>query len=64
MREKTREKILQLIREKKETTIRELSEKTGISEKGIEWQINKLKKEGVLRRIGPDKGGYWEVLEI
>lgn len=55
---------MQLIREKKETTIRELSEKTGISEKGIEWQINKLKKEGVLRRIGPDKGGYWEVLEI
>jgi predicted HTH transcriptional regulator len=23
--------------------------------------IEKLKKIGVIKRIGPDKGGYWEI---
>jgi len=30
--------------------------------KGIDWNLNKLKKEGRLKRIGPDKGGQWEVM--
>lgn len=42
-------------------TINELVEIVGISQKGVEWQIAKLKKEGRIKRIGPDKGGHWEV---
>lgn len=60
-REKTREKILRLISENKEITIQELSKEIGITEKGIEYQLKKLRKENVLKRIGPDKGGYWEI---
>jgi len=60
---KTREKILRLIKENKEITIAELSERIGISRKGVEWQINKLKKERIIKRIGGRKGGYWEVVE-
>ena len=29
----------------------------------IIWQIARLKKNGRVRRIGPRKGGYWEVIE-
>ena len=30
---------------------------------GIDWNVRKLKKAGKLKRIGPDKGGHWEVVE-
>jgi ATP-dependent DNA helicase RecG len=36
---------------------------TGLSVKGIEKNIRLLKKEGLLDRIGPDKGGYWKIIE-
>lgn len=58
--EKTREKIIQLIKESPKITTKDLSEKTGLSIKGIEWNLKKLKSENALRRVGPDKGGYWE----
>jgi ATP-dependent DNA helicase RecG len=35
----------------------------GISQKEVEWQIAKLKKEGRIKRIGSDKGGHWEVMK-
>jgi ATP-dependent DNA helicase RecG len=62
-REKTREKILNLVQEQPKITTRELAAVIGISVKGVEWQIGKLKKENLLKRIGPDKGGYWEILK-
>ena len=54
---------MRLMRANKKITIAELAEKIGISEKGIEWQLSRLKKEGLVKRIGGKKGGYWEVLE-
>ncbi len=56
-------KILELIRNNSSITQKQLSEKIRISDTAIENNINKLKKKGVLRRIGPDKGGYWEIIE-
>ena len=41
---------------------RELSEIVGISSRKIEENIRKLKDQGVVKRIGPAKGGHWEVL--
>ena len=63
IREKTREKIINLIKNNPEITQTQLSEEVGISVKGIEYQISKLKKLGILKRIGPDKGGHWEIVE-
>ena len=28
----------------------------------VQYHLNRLKKEGAIRRIGSDKGGYWEIL--
>ena len=44
-------------------TTTELANRLGITRKGIEWQIGKLKKMGVLERIGPAKGGHWKIVE-
>ena len=32
-----------------------------VTERSVERNIQKLQKEGKLKRIGPDKGGHWEV---
>ncbi len=63
MSEKTREKILSVLKATPYITINELAGIVGISQKGVEWQIVKLKKEGRIKRIGSDKGGHWEVIK-
>jgi len=62
-REKTREKILKLILEDIAISIEEMSNRIRITQKGVEWQIMRLKKDGILERIGPARGGYWKVTE-
>jgi len=60
--EKTSEKILRIIDGNPETTIAELAEAIGISTRSIERNLKKLQDTGKLRRIGPAKGGVWEVV--
>lgn len=60
---KTREKIIQAIKNKPDITTAELSSLLEISSKGVEWQLRELKKKGVIRRVGADKGGHWEIIE-
>ena len=59
---KSREKILQLLKEHPNYSARKLAEVIGITPKAVEKQIAKLKAEGLIRRDGPDKGGSWAVL--
>ena len=61
--EKTREKIIRLIKGNSAITIQELSKETGLSVQGVMWNLNKLKKGKRIKRIGPDKGGYWKVVK-
>ena len=60
----SREKILELLRENPKLTTAGLTQAVGISSKGVEKQLAHLKREGLLRRIGPDKGGHWEVVDL
>jgi ATP-dependent DNA helicase RecG len=60
---KTSEKILQAILENAEITITVLAARVGITTRSVERNIQKLQKEKRLCRIGPDKGGHWEVLK-
>lgn len=61
--EKTRDKILRLLRDKKDRSAKELAEIIGISDRAVEKQIAKLRKQGVLERVGSDKTGYWKVID-
>ena len=60
-REKTRDKILELIRVDPCISMENIATSLGLTRKGVEWQVRKLKQSGLLRRVGPDKGGYWEL---
>ena len=58
---KTAVKIVSHMQINPHITIPELCEKTGLSDRGVRYQIEKLKNAGTIVRIGPDKGGHWEV---
>jgi ATP-dependent DNA helicase RecG len=61
--EKSSGKILELLAENPEMTIPQLANELGISTRAIEKHIANLQKNKVLRRIGPAKGGHWQVVK-
>ena len=63
MSEKVSEKILKLINKDPYITIAQLSDNIGTTTRTIERNIKNLKDAKRLKRIGADKGGYWEVMK-
>ena len=61
--EKSSEKILRYLRAAPTLSAKALAENLGVSSRAVEKQIDLLKKEGSLRRVGPAKGGHWQVLK-
>ncbi|MDO9566211.1 MAG: ATP-binding protein [Candidatus Desulfaltia sp.] len=59
---KTSGKILELMKSNRGITIPELALEIGVTERSIERNIQNLRKEGIIQRIGPAKGGHWEVI--
>ena len=59
---KTSEKILGLIINDPNITIKELSEFLGVTSRSIERNMDKLKKQGKIKRIGSNKVGYWKII--
>jgi len=60
---KTVGKIIRLIKENPNITREELADSLSLSVRGVEWNLAKLKQEGVIKRVGSAKGGHWEVTE-
>lgn len=61
-REQSSERLLALLRREPLATTREMATALALSRAGVEKNLRRLKQSGRLRRIGPDKGGHWEVL--
>ncbi len=51
--------ILALLHRHPHMAARELAQHVGISDRKIEQNIARLKELGLLKRIGPARGGYW-----
>jgi ATP-dependent DNA helicase RecG len=56
--------IIDLIARNPDVTAKELAQTAGVTLRAIEKQIAKLKREGRLIRVGPNKGGRWQVEKI
>ncbi len=60
--QKTTQKIIDLVKINPEISTDEIAEACGITRDGVNYQIRQMKKKNLIRRIGPDKGGHWEIL--
>ena len=55
--------LLRLLAANAKLTAKDAAERLGLSPRAVEKQIAALKAAGRLRRVGPTKGGYWEITE-
>ena len=61
--QKSTQKIIDMIRENPYVTTQEMAESIGIIRRTVAKHIKSLQERNKIKRIGPDKGGHWEVVE-
>ena len=59
----TDERIIALIRSNAHITQKMLSEAIGLTRQYVGRCMDSLQARNIIRRVGPDKGGYWEVVK-
>ncbi|MFA4908639.1 MAG: HTH domain-containing protein [Candidatus Omnitrophota bacterium] len=57
------EKVFNIISDDFFIKTHQIANRTELSQRAVENAIARLKKEGFLKRVGPDRGGHWEVLK-
>lgn len=60
--QETPQKILELVKEDAYITTQRMADLIGIDRSNVARAIKKLQLQGILRRVGPDKGGHWEII--
>ena len=58
----TQKHIVELIEENPDITIDNVAELLQMNRRGIVKHFKILKQKGIIRRVGPDKGGHWEII--
>ena len=59
----TSKKIVDIVEGKPNVTIPQVAELLQMNVRGIAKHFQKMQQQGILRRIGPDKGGHWEIIK-
>ena len=59
---KNTDQILTHLKENPFATRQQLAAETGLTIRGVERNLKVLKNAGRIRRVGPAKGGHWEVV--
>ena len=60
---KNEKAIISAIRSNPAISITEMCPITGLSRSGVQKIIIRLRQQGLIQRVGPAKGGYWEIIE-
>ena len=60
---KTQKKILSILHENKYATYDEIAKQLGVERTSVWRNVDTMKKKkSVIKRVGGNKNGYWEVL--
>lgn len=62
MSQKTSQKIIDLVTDDPYITTSKMADIIGVDRRNIARNIKILQNQGVIRRVGPDKGGFWEII--
>ena len=57
------QQIIEAILRNKNVSIQQLEEQLQIGHTTIKKILREMQVEGIIRRVGPDKGGHWEITE-
>lgn len=57
------ENILESISKDPSISTKELAGTYSLSERQVQRIMTRLKNKGIIRRVGPDKGGHWEIID-
>ena len=60
---KTRDRIVCEMKENPSVTINELAKMLSISDRAVSKHLKKLQEQGIIRRVGADRGGSWVVMD-
>ena len=55
-------KILEHIQNNPQSTLVELAKQTGYSRSWVAETMKRLQEQGVIKRVGSDKTGHWEII--
>ena len=55
--------LVELIRRQPRLSVREMAERLELSQRQAERVVASLREKNVIRRVGANKSGYWEVLD-
>lgn len=62
--QKTEDRIIEILAANPKASRSEIARELGdLSENGVKYQLNKLKRQGKIERVGPDKGGHWNIIK-
>ena len=62
--ETTRDKIIKLLKANCKYTKKDLMTMLHKGDSTIKEHLDRLKRDGVIKRVGSTKAGYWEVLDV
>jgi ATP-dependent DNA helicase RecG len=54
--------ILNAIQQNPKVSAVEMASLLGISSRAVEKRLRSMRENDVIRRVGPDKGGHWEII--
>ena len=57
-----RGRIVKIVWKNPYASARTISEEVGIAPRNVQEHLRNLQAQGVIRRVGPDKGGHWEII--
>lgn len=59
---KTQNGIVKIIKQTPSTTIEDMAKTLSVGERTVRYNLAKLTKLGIIRRVGSRKSGYWEIV--
>ena len=59
----TRKEIVDMVLETPTITIPQVSERLGLNVRGVAKHFKNLQEQEIIKHIGLDNGGHWEVVE-
>ncbi len=60
---KSAKKVLQALKTNPESTIDEIATSISVSRETVKRSLKSLSEKGLIKRVGSDKTGYWEIIE-